>query len=215
MNRLFAIFFAGFLSAFLFCAPARAQQPQLSISDQLMMKHIIMSLWDMHYTAPERMNAATLCQKTLFYITRAEPEAFDSRDTREEFFTNIPENYQLFFPKDLVASRAMNIFNGWISEKDLPAGIFLGASGYYMDPQAFFQSSPYDETSDLPRFAEIQTVNNGPDSSVVVNGTLRCFKITDSGEYIVWGIATFMANFTRTEKGWKLDSFVISEEGVG
>ncbi len=215
MNRLFAILFAGLLSAFLACTPARAAQPELTTSDQLTMKHIIMSLWDMGYNAPERMDAAALCQKTLFYITRAEPEMFDSRDTKEDLFTNIPDNYQLFFPKEIVESGALNIFNGWISEKNLPDGVFLGTRGYYMDPQVFFNKSPYDENSDLPRYAEILTVSNGPGSSVVVNGTLRRFKMMDSGEYLIWGIATFMANFTHTDKGWKLDSFVISEESVG
>lgn len=206
--------FAGVLSVFFALSSSFAAE-ELSLRDELMMKHTIHTLWDMGYMAPEKLDSVALCDKTLLFLSRGKYES-ESRYANPERFTNTPEPYSNFISKELVEKTALNVFGGWIDKNDLSQHVFLGSQGYYFDFLSILDGAELNyELIYLPSFVEVTSKHADKNGAVILNGNLRRFKMTDGGEIIVWSQATFMARFSRNEGDWKLDSFVITEEAMG
>ena len=68
----------------------------------------------------------------------------------------------------------------------------------------------------LPSFAAVESIHRQADGSVILNGKLRRFQQDFSTmEEFLWASAPFMARFAPDESGWRLTSFVITEEAMG
>lgn len=217
MRKFLSMLFAGVLTAFFtFSSVLAAEENTLSLRDELMMKNTIHVLWDMDFKySTAHIHPEALSQLTLVFMQRAH---FNIEDVycNPERFTNIPEEYTMFFPKEEVDKVALNVFGGWIDKNNLNEGIFIGAKGYYVDQEKAIMSFPmnYDVVSD-PGFVEITSKHMEKDGSVILNGKLRRFRVTEDREMIICSAATFMARFSPSEGDWKLQSFVITEEAMG
>lgn len=206
--------FAGVLSVFFALSSSFAAE-ELSLRDELVMKHTIHTLWDMGYMAPEKLDSIALCKQTLLFLSRGQYES-ESRFANPERFSNTPEPYSSFISKELVEKTALNVFGGWIDKNDLSQHVFLGSQGYYFDFLPILDGAVLNyELIDLPSFVEVTSKHVDKNGAVILNGNLRRFKMMDDGEMILWSQATFMARFSHNEGDWKLNSFVITEEAMG
>lgn len=206
--------FAGVLTLFLSLSSSYAAE--LSLRDELLMKHTIHTLWDMGIVTAGNSSSETLCQNTLIFLSRGRFET-ENRYEQPDRFTNIPEEYDVFIKKELVEKTALNVFGGWIDKNNLCQYVFLGSEGYYVDLLSLLDTAQLNyELIDLPSFVEVTSKHVDNKGAVILNGQLRRFKMMDDGEIILWSGATFMARFSPAEGGdWKLDSFVITEEAMG
>ena len=217
MRKFLSMLFVGVLTAFFtFSSVLAAEENTLSLRDELMMKNTLHVLWDMDFrNSTANLYPSALSQLTIVFMQRAH---FDIEDIycNPERFTNMPEEYDMFFPKEEVEKVALNVFGGWINKNNLNEGIFIGANGYYVDQHEAIMSYPMDyEVVNNPGFVEITSKYMEKDGSVILNGKLRRFQVTEDREIIICSAATFMARFSPSEGDWKLDSFVITEEAMG
>lgn len=220
MKKMLASFFALALFCLLSASPAcsaTAEKASPSKQDVLVMKHTMLTLWDLGITEARPINPVELCRSALSFLMRGE------FSTSAEFssmyparFANLPEKYGAFFHKKLVEKTARLVFNGWLDENALPEGVFLGAEGYYVDMEAFHKGIPANDDMWLPSYAAVESMLQQTDGTVIVNGRLRRFKSAESihNEFL-WASAPFMARFVPTEEGWQLTSFVITAETMG
>lgn len=226
MKKLLFVLCVGMV-AFLFgISSSRADSGDkagLSLRDELSLEHVMLMLWDMGYTSPRKMDSADLCRSTMTYMMHGQSELGESRDENNPgntHFTNIPDRYFLFFPKKAVEQTALNIFGGFMDGNTLPDGYFCGSNGYYIDMEATEKDRFMMHEGDiwLPSYAEISSAHREANGTCIINGRLRRFKMLDDSaerEEILWAAATFMARFSPTENGWKLEAFVITEEAMG
>lgn len=217
MKRQFFSLIAGL--AVFFCVASSWATPEEraapSLRDKLLMKHTLLTLWDMGYTSPGKMDPVNVCRMSLYFLLRGQPDSGEDREGNPARFTNIPERYQFFFSKELTERIALDVFGGWMEENAAPEGVFPGAGGYYIDMATFLAGRPWTEEADLPRYTEIVSLFPEKNGAVMLNGKLRRFHMTDDGDEVLWGAASFMARFSPSERGWKLESFVITEEAMG
>lgn len=206
--------FAGVLT--LFFSLSSSYAADISLRDELLMKHTIHTLWDMGLVTIGNSGSAALCQNTLVFLSRGRFGS-ENRYEQPDRFTNIPEEYNNFIKKEEVEKTALNVFGGWIDKNDLSQHVFLGSQGYYFDFLPILDGAVLNyELIDLPSFVEVTSKHADKNGAVILNGKLRRFKMMDDGEVIIWSAATFMARFSPAEGGdWKLDSFVITEEAMG
>lgn len=206
--------FAGILTLSLSLSSSYAAE--LSLRDELLMKHTIHTLWDMGLVTIGKSSSETLCQNTLIFLSRGRFGS-ENRYEQPDRFTNIPEEYNNFIKKEEVEKTALNVFGGWIDKNNLCQYVFLGSEGYYFDLLSLLDTAQLNyELIDLPSFVEVTSKHIDNKGAVILDGKLRRFKMMDDGEIIIWSAATFMARFSPVEGGdWKLDSFVITEEAMG
>lgn len=205
--------FAGVLT--LFFSLSSSYAADISLRDELLMKHTIHTLWDMGLVTIGKSSSETLCQNTLIFLSRGRFGS-ENRYEQPDRFTNIPEEYNNFIKKEEVEKTALNVFGGWIDKNNLCQYVFLGSEGYYFDLLSLLDTAQLNyELIDLPSFVEVTSKHIDNKGAVILDGKLRRFKMMDDGEVIVWSQATFMARFSPNEGDWKLDSFVITEEAMG
>ena len=208
------------LAILLAVAPVQAvsaAQPSPDTREVLLLRQSLFTLWQMGFSFSRPLDAHELCDATLRFLIRNQfmhSAAF--REDASARFANIPENYNVFFDKALVEQTARYIFNGWIDQNALCPGVFLGASGYYVDMERLHRDIPINDDTFLPGYASVESLQQQGDGTLIMSGKFRRFKLNeDSGKEILWGAAPFMARFVLEDGKWRLVSFIITEEAMG
>ena len=216
MRKFLSILFVGVLTVFFtFSSVWAAEENTLSLRDELMMKNTLHVLWDMDFRySTGYIHPEALSQLTLVFMERANYH-IENIYGNPERFTNMPEEYDMFFPKEEVEKVALNVFGGWINKNNLNEGIFIGAKGYYVNHEKAILSFPMDDGVNRPGFVEITSKHMEKDGSVILNGMLRRFQNLGYDGMIICSAATFLARFSPSDGDWKLESFVITEEAMG
>jgi len=214
MKKIFAfLFVSSILFAFSSTSALATKKPEKE--DILLMKHTVLTLWNMGLNTSHSMDNTALYINTLRFLIRGQVN--HNGEFREDYpnrFINIPEKFNLFFDQELVERTGRIVFDGWMDSSTLPPGIFLGAKGYYVEDEILNQ--PFPTESYLPSFAAVDSLQQLQNGTVILSGKLRRFKQNPSTlEEIPWASAPFMARFSPTEEGWQLTSFVITEEALG
>jgi len=198
-------------------ATPSAARAEPDTKDVLLMRQTLLTLWNLGFTSPIPMDAQELCGVTLRFLIRNQIK--DSVELREDYpkrFANLPDRYIMFFDRELVEKTAQNIFNGWIDPDALYPGVFLGSEGYYVDSERLHEDIFIDENVFLPSYAAIESVQQQADGTVILSGKLRRFNMSEYSEKeILWQAAPFIARFVPVDNGWKLVSFIITEEAMG
>lgn len=114
--------FAGVLT--LFFSFSFSFAADISLRDELLMKHTIHILWDMGLVTTGNSSSAILCQNTLIFLSRGRFESENSYEQPDRF-KNIPEQYSVLIKKELVEKTALNVFDGWIDTNNLSQYVFL------------------------------------------------------------------------------------------
>ena len=218
MKKIFASLLALALS-FVLSAPmyASSEKPAPSRQDVLVMKHTLLTLWNMNIKSSQPMDEAELLSSALIFLMRGElEESMEEASVHPARFTNLPPEYSLFVRKEKAENTAFLVFNGFVGQH-LPSGVFLGAEGYYINPIALAQSHfSMEGDGYLPSYCAVESMMQQSDGTVMLNGKMRRFQQNhDTGQEILWGSAPFMARFVPTERGWQLTSFIFTEEAMG
>lgn len=196
-------------------AQAAPSSPALSLQDRLLMENTMLTLWDLHISR-RSTTEEFVCWDSLLYLLRTEEDKVEYRSDKgtAAHFKNIPKEYEIFFPLKDVDRVSWTVFGCRLNAKAVKSSglIYAGPQGYYLKPSAFFPHGPFDENADLPGRAEIQSITRGSNSSVIITGRLRKFETLDNGEAKLFARALFMACFSHTDAGWKLESFCIADE---
>ena len=201
--------------AFMASAPAEAAPQKPTKQDILVMKHNLLTLWNMDIMTPQQVDTSEALHTTIAFLMRGQLN--ESCETRADYpsrFTNLPPNYDLFFPKAEVEKTAFLVFNGFIGEAR-PTSMFLGAEGWYVDSEKFYADIEMDSDSFLPSYCTIEAMMQQADGTLILNGKVRRFKQLNSAEEVLFGSAPFMARFAPTERGWQLVTFIFTEEAMG
>lgn len=199
------------------CGPVSsdAAPPEPAKQDILVIKHTLLTLWNMGMTSPQQMGEAELLHTTLLFLMRGQLN--DSCEIRGDYptrFSNLPQNYDMFFSSADVEKAAFLVFNGFVGTQ-MPNGVFLGAEGYYVDNKAFYSEIVVNGDSFQPSYCTIESMMQQPDGTLILNGKVRRFKQLNSAEETLFGSALFMARFAPTERGWQLVTYIFTEEAMG
>lgn len=195
--------------------PAEAAPSQPSKQELLVMKHDLLTLWNMGFESPRQMDEKELLFISISFLMRS--QMGDSAELSSEYpsrFTNLPQNYSLFFPKKEVERVARLVFNGFLGAEQ-PEGVFLGAEGWYVDENVFGQDVEPFSDGFLPSCCTVESMMQQADGTLMLNGKARRFRQVEGSGEILWAAAPFMARFVPTETGWQLTSFIFTEEGMG
>ena len=201
--------------AFTASAPAEAAPPKPTKQDLLVMKHNLLTLWNMGIMNPQQVDPTELLHTSISFLMRGQLN--DSCEMRVDYpsrFTNLPPNYDMFFSKADVEKTAFLVFNGFIGES-MPPSVFLGAEGYYVDNQKFYADIVIDGDTYQPSYCTIEAMMQQADGTVILNGKVRRFKQLNGPQEILYGSAPFMARFVPTDRGWQLVTFIFTEEAMG
>ena len=201
--------------AFMASAPADAAPKKPTKQDILVMKHNLLTLWNMGIMNPQQVDTSEALHTSISFLIRGQMnESCEMRSDYPARFTNLPPNYDLFFPKAVVEDTAFLVFNGFIGEAR-PTSMFLGAEGWYVDSEKYYADIEMDSDSFLPSYCTIEAMMQQADGTLILNGKVRRFKQLNSAEEVLFGSAPFMARFAPTERGWQLVTFIFTEEAMG
>jgi hypothetical protein len=214
MKKILASLIIAALAA-LASAPAGPAPAKPTKQDILVMKHDLLTLWNMGINSPRQMDEEELLFMSLSFLMRS--QMGDSAELSSEYpnrFTNLPQNYSLFFPKKDVERVARLVFNGFLGTEH-PEGVFLGAEGWYIDENIFGRDVEPFSDGFLPSYCTVESMMQQADGTLIFNGKMRRFKQVDGTGEILWAAAPFMARFSPAEEGWQLVSFIFTEEAMG
>ena len=202
--------------AFMASAPVEAAPQKPTRQDLLVMKHNLLTLWNMGIMNPQQVDASEALHTSIHFLIRSQiNESCEMREEHPSRFANLPPNYDLFFPKAEVENTACLVFNGFIGEAR-PTSMFLGSEGWYVDSEKFYADIEIDSDSYLPSYCTIEAMMQQADGTLILNGKVRRFKQDhDTGQEILWAAAPFMARFAPAERGWQLVTFIFTEEAMG